>query len=244
MRGYGQFCPVAKACEIFGERWTPLILRELIFGSIRFNDLRRGVPLLSPTVLSDRLKALEKAGVVERRRSIIGKGMEYHLTVAGQEFKPIILALGEWGQRWARTDFSSGELNAGLLMWYVHRNVNAAAFPPGRAVVQFEFNDLPPGEQLFWIVNNSEKVDICITDPGFRIDLCVVTHLCTLTRAWMGDLPLRKAIASGAIEVHGRRDLRQHFERWFNLSPFAKTWKPPPSQPRQLNSYSGSTATA
>ena len=112
MKSYGQFCPVAKACEIFGERWTPLILRELACGSTRFNDLRRGVPLLSPTVLSDRLRALEKAGVVERRRSNAGKALEYHLTVAGQEFKPIIQALGEWGQRWARSDFSSGELNA------------------------------------------------------------------------------------------------------------------------------------
>jgi DNA-binding HxlR family transcriptional regulator len=226
MKGYGQFCPVAKACEIFGERWTPLILRELICGSTRFNDLRRGVPLLSPTVLSDRLKALEKAGVVERRRSSTGKGLEYHLTVAGQEFKPIILALGEWGQRWARSDFRSGELNAGLLMWCVHRNVNADEFPPGRTVVQFWFNDLPPAEQLFWIINKPEGVDICITDPGFQIDLCVVTHLCTLTRVWLGDLPLRKTIASGAIEFHGRRDLRQKFERWFNLSPFAKRGNP------------------
>jgi len=226
MKGYGQFCPVAKACEIFGERWTPLILRELICGSTRFNDLRRGVPLLSPTVLSDRLKALEKAGVVERRRSSTGKGLEYHLTVAGQEFKQIIHALGEWGQRWARSDFSSGELNAGLLMWYVHRNVNADEFPPGRTVVQFGFNDLPPAEQLFWLINSPEGVDICITDPGFQIDLCVVTHLCTLTRVWLGDLPLRKTIASGAIELHGRRDLRQKFERWFNLSPFAKRRNP------------------
>jgi DNA-binding HxlR family transcriptional regulator len=226
MKGYGHFCPVAKACEIFGERWTPLILRELICGSTRFNDLRRGVPLLSPTVLSDRLKALEKAGVVERRRSSTGKGLEYHLTVAGQEFKPIILALGEWGQRWARSDFSSGELNAGLLMWFVHRNVNADEFPPGRTVVQFGFNDLPLAERLFWIINNPERVDICITDPGFQIDLCVVTHLCTLTRVWLGDLPLRKTIASGAIELHGRRNLRQRFERWFNLSPFAKRGNP------------------
>ena len=226
MKSYGQFCPVAKACEIFGERWTPLVLRELICGSTRFNDLRRGVPLLSPTVLSDRLKALEKAGVVERRRSSTGKGIEYHLTVAGQEFKPIILALGEWGQRWARSDFRSGELDAGLLMWYVHRNVNADEFPPGRTVVQFVFNDLPPAQHLFWIINNPEKVDICITDPGFQIDLCVVTHLCTLTRVWLGDLPLRKTIASGAIELHGRRDLRQRFEHWFNLSPFAQRGNP------------------
>jgi DNA-binding HxlR family transcriptional regulator len=227
MKGYGQFCPVAKACEIFGERWTPLILRELVFGSTRFNDLRRGVPLLSPTVLSARLKALEKAGIVERRRSSTGKGLEYHLTVAGQELKPIILALGEWGQRWARSDFSNGELNAGLLMWYVHRNVNAGEFPPGRAVVQFAFDDLLPAEQLFWIINKPEKVDICITDPGFQIDLSVVTQLCTLTRVWLGDLPLRKAIASGAIELHGPRDLRQKFEGWFNLSPFAKCGDPP-----------------
>ena len=225
MKSYGQFCPVAKACEIFGERWTPLILRELVFGSTRFNDLRRGVPLLSPTVLSDRLKALEKAGVVERRRSSAGKGLEYHLTVAGQEFKPIIFALGEWGQRWARCDFSSGELNASLLMWYVHRDVNADEFPPGRTVVQFVFNDLPPAEQFFWIINDRDGVEICITDPGFRVDLCVVTDLCTLTRVWLGDLPLRKTIASTAVGLHGRRDLRQKFERWFNLSPFAKRGK-------------------
>src|SRR5690349_14886764 len=112
MKGYGQFCPIAKACEIFGERWTPIILREMICGSTRFNDLRRGVPLLSPTVLSERLKALERAGVVERR-SRGRKALEYHLTAAGREFRPIIHALGEWGQRWARSDFGRGELDAG-----------------------------------------------------------------------------------------------------------------------------------
>src|SRR5215475_5977727 len=197
MKSYGQFCPVAKACEIFGERWTPLILRELAYGSTRFNDLRRGVPLLSPTVLSDRLRALEKAGVVERRRSSTGKGLEYHLTVAGQQFKPIILALGEWGQRWARSDFSSGELDAGLLMWDVHRSVKAKEFPPGRIVIQFEFKDLRPPKRYFWLINTPQDVDICITDPGFEIDLCVVTDLCTLTRVWCGDLPLRRTVASG-----------------------------------------------
>src|SRR5262245_55247034 len=148
MKGYGQFCPIVKACEIFGERWTPLILRELICGSTRFNDLRRGVPLLSPTVLVERLKALQSAGIIERRRSRAGKALEYHLTVAGQEFKPIILALGAWGQRWARSDFSRGELDAGLLMWDVHRNVKVHEFPRGRTVVQFEFSDLRPAERF------------------------------------------------------------------------------------------------
>jgi hypothetical protein len=104
--------------------------------------------------------------------------------------------------------------------------VNAHEFHPGRTVVQFVFNDLPPAEQLFWIINDSERVDVCITDPGFQIDLCVVTHLCTLTRVWLADLSLRKTISSGAIELFGRRDLRQKFERWFNLSPFAKRGHP------------------
>src|SRR5262249_54631122 len=168
MRGYGQFCPIAKACEIFGERWTPLILRELICGSTRFNDLRRGVPLLSPTVLSERLKALQQAGIIERCRSTAGKALEYRLAEAGQQFKPIILALGEWGKRWARSDFSSGDLDAGLLMWDVHRTVKTKEFPPGRTVVQFEFKDLRAAERHFWLINMPEDVDICITDPGFE----------------------------------------------------------------------------
>src|SRR5207249_12068087 len=113
-----------------------------------------------------------------------------------------------------------------LLMWYVHRNVNADEFPPGRTVVQFGFNELPPPEQFFWLINTQDGIDICVTDPGIQVDLYVMTHLCTLTQIWLGDLPLRKAIASGAIELHGRRDLRQQFERWFNLSPFAKRGNP------------------
>jgi DNA-binding HxlR family transcriptional regulator len=221
MKGYGQFCPIAKACEIFGERWTPLILREMICGSTRFNDLRRGIPLLSPTVLSDRLNALQRAGIVERSRSGAGKGLEYRLTAAGQQFKPIILALGEWGQRWARSDFSSGDLDAGVLMWDVHRSVKTSEFPPGRTVVQFEFKDLRRPERHFWLINTSEGVDICLINPGFEIDLHVATDLRTLTRVWCGDLPLRKTIATGAIDLSGPRDLRQKFERWFSLSVFA-----------------------
>ena len=229
MKGYGQFCPIAKACEIFGERWTPVILRELICGSTRFNDIRRGVPLLSPTVLSERLKALERAGVVERR-SRAGKALEYHLTAAGQEFKPIIFALGEWGQRWARSDFSRAELDAGLLMWDVHRNVKVDEFPLPRTVVQFEFKDLRAAERLFWLINKRDGVEICITDPGFEVDLYVVTDLCTLTRVWMGDLPLHKTIMRGVIELHGRRDLRQKFERWFTLSGLAGIKRANPAQ--------------
>jgi len=221
MKGYGQFCPIAKACEIFGERWTPLILRELICGSTRFNDLRRGIPLLSPTVLSDRLSALQRSGIVERSRSRAGKGLDYRLTAAGEQFRPIILALGEWGQRWAESDFSRDDLDAGLLMWDVHRSVKTGEFPPGRTVVRFEFKDLRPAERLFWLISTSKGVEICLLDPGFEIDLHVATDLRTLTRVWCGDLPLRKTIASGAIDLHGSRDLRQRFERWFALSHFA-----------------------
>jgi DNA-binding HxlR family transcriptional regulator len=123
-KGYGQFCPVAKASEIFGERWTPLIMRELLCGSYRFNDLRRGVPLMSPSLLSQRLKTLERAGIVERRPDPENKSYEYHLTQAGQELRPVIELLGVWGQRWARKRVEPGDLDPSLLMWDIHRRLH------------------------------------------------------------------------------------------------------------------------
>ena len=137
MKGYGQFCPVAKGAEVFAERWTPLVLRELLCGSTQFSDLHRGVPLMSRSLLSLRLKQLEQIGVVERKHG--PQGPQYHLTPAGRDFAPIVRRLGEWGQRWFRSRYVRDELDVTLLMWDMRRGIKVDAFPTGRTCVQFDF---------------------------------------------------------------------------------------------------------
>jgi len=219
MRGYGQFCPVAKGAEVFAERWTPLVLRELLCGSTHFNDLHRGVPLMSRTLLSQRLKQLEEIGIVKRKSG--PKGPEHHLTQAGKDFAPIVARLGEWGQRWFRSKFSHDELDVTLLVWDMRRTVKPDAFPPGRTSVQFDFSDLPASKRTWWLVCDRGEVSICPTDPGFEVNLFGATDLRTMTRVWMGDISVRIAIGSGGIELEGSREFRQRFERWLGLSGFA-----------------------
>jgi DNA-binding HxlR family transcriptional regulator len=219
MKRYGQFCPVAKGAEVFAERWTPLVLRELLSGSTHFSDLHRGVPLMSRTLLSLRLKHLEEIGVVERKQG--PRGPEYHLTQAGREFAPIVRQLGEWGQRWFRAKFNRDELDVRVLMWDMRRCVKADAFPPGRNCVQFDFSDQPASRSTWWLISDGEEVDLCPTDPGFEVGLYVATDLRTMTRIFMGDLSLKAAMAAGEIELEGARALRQCFEKWLGLSGFA-----------------------
>lgn len=219
MRGYGQFCPVAKGAEVFAERWTPLVLRELLCGSTHFGDLHRGVPLMSRTLLSLRLKQLEQIGVVERTLGM--RGPEYHLTEAGREFAPIVQNLGDWGQRWFRSKLGKDELDVTLLMWDMRRNIKPDAFPSGRNSVQFNFSDQPVSKRTWWLVSDHADVDLCATNPGFEVTLFVSTSLRTMCRVWLGDLPVRGAINSGQIELDGSRELRQRFERWLGLSGFA-----------------------
>jgi DNA-binding HxlR family transcriptional regulator len=219
MKGYGQFCPVAKGAEVFAERWTPLVLRELICGSIHFNDLHRGVPLMSRSLLSQRLKWLEEIGVLKRRQ---GKnGSEYHLTRAGREFAPLVQYLGKWGQRWFRSRLSPNELDVTLLVWDMRRNVKPKAFPSGRISVQFEFSDQAASRRRWWLVNDGDEVDLCATNPGYEIGLFVTTNLRTMARVWMGELPVKTAIRSGEIEVEGSRELKSCLEQWLGLSGFA-----------------------
>jgi DNA-binding HxlR family transcriptional regulator len=219
MRGYGQFCPVAKAAEVFAERWTPLVLRELLCGSTQFNDLHRGVPLMSRTLLSARLKQLEEVGIIKRKPG--PHGPTYHLTQAGQEFAPMIQSLGEWGQRWFRTKFGQGELDVTLLMWDMRRTVKPEAFPPGRVSVQFEFSELPASKRHWWLVSDGAEIDLCATDPGFEVNLFVTTDLKSLTQVWLGELSVRTALATGQLMLDGSRTLRQCFEQWLGLSAFA-----------------------
>lgn len=219
MRGYGQFCPVAKAAEVFAERWTPLVVRELLAGSAHFNDIHRGVPLMSRTLLSLRLKQLEETGVVKRKSGV--RGNEYHLTPAGREFAPMIHCLGEWGQRWFRSKYASNELDVTLLTWDMRRSVKPGAFPPGRTCVEFDFADQPESKRHWWIVSDGEETDLCPIEPGYEVNLVVKTNLTTLTRIWMGDISLKSAIAAGKVELTGTRVFRQCFDRWLVRSGFA-----------------------
>jgi DNA-binding HxlR family transcriptional regulator len=226
MQGYGQFCPVAKASEIFAERWTPLVLRELICGSHRFNDLQRGVPLMSPSLLSHRLRALQRAGVVERRPAAVGRGWEYHLTEAGEELRPIVEQLGVWGQRWARREVEAGDLDASLLMWDIRRCVRPEGLPDRRVVVGFTFPDAKTGLRHWWLIFHRGEIDLCLTDPGFEVDVHVTTSLRTMVELWLGDLSIGDALRRGAVTLTGRRAFVRSFPKWIGLSPLAGVERP------------------
>jgi DNA-binding HxlR family transcriptional regulator len=220
MKTYGQFCPFALASEIVGERWTPLVLRELMLGRTRFNDIHRGLPRMSPTLLVRRLATLETAGLVERRR--VGPNRtEYRLSEAGQELTPSVVALAEWGKRWLPATLSKVQADPDLIMWDMHRRMNLAALPPGRTVLRFEFTDQPKAKRCRWIVAEPPDVDFCITDPGFEVDVFVTTDSRTITWVWYGDIPLRDAIAEGLIDLHGPRDLCRAFPTWLLLNELA-----------------------
>jgi DNA-binding HxlR family transcriptional regulator len=224
MQGYGQFCPVAKAAEIVAERWTPLVLRELLSGSRRFSDLHRGVPLMSRTLLAARLERLEDAGIVRSVPRPQGRGREYHLTAAGEELRPLVECLGEWGQRWARAELERGDLDPGLLMWDIHRGVNLDALPPERVVVRFEFRGVPTTRRwprYWWLVLERREVDLCLKDPGYLVDIVVSTDLRALTRVWMGDVGLAETVRAGLIRLEGPRPLVRAFPTWLTLSSFA-----------------------
>jgi DNA-binding HxlR family transcriptional regulator len=230
MSGYGQFCPIAKAAQILAERWTPLVLRELICGSTRFNDLRRGVPLMSSSLLSQRLKFLEQEGVIERRQAA-GRGFEYHLTDAGRELEPLIMMMGEWGARWVRSRLEPEDLDVTLLMWDMHRTVRPEHFPAHRVVVGFEFTDVPRNKRRWWLVSEGDAADLCVTDPGYDIDLLILADLRTMTAIWTGDVSLQAALNSGALEAHGPVELRRRLSAWLGLSAFApiKDMRPAPA---------------
>ncbi|MFP3921780.1 MAG: winged helix-turn-helix transcriptional regulator [Dichotomicrobium sp.] len=220
MKGYGQFCPLALASEIVGERWTPLVLRELILGSTRFNDIHRGVPRMSPALLSRRLKTLEHAGIVERRRD--DARTDYVLSEAGKALAPTIQSLAVWGKQWLPATLSEDRADPDLVMWDMHRRMNLDKLPGKRTVIQFEFTDQPAAKRLRWIVGETGGVELCITDPGFDVDLFVETDSRTVTSVWYGDIPLDRAIADGAIELHGPRQLCKAFPSWLQLNMLAE----------------------
>ncbi|MGF1631721.1 MAG: winged helix-turn-helix transcriptional regulator [Kiloniellaceae bacterium] len=229
MKSYGQFCPVAKASELFCERWTPLIVRDLVAGATRFSELQRGVPLMSPTLLSKRLKQLEAEGVVEARSPAKGRGRTYHLTASGREFIPLIIALGTWGQRWSRRQLAEGEIDLGLLVWALERSVDATAFNKAQSLVRIEFTDQPEGARLWWFINHDGACELCLQDPGFEVDLYLAATLADMIYIVRGDLPLTRALDSGRLEAIGSARARKTLRAWLNLSPLAKVKSQLPS---------------
>jgi len=217
LSGYGQFCPVSKAAEVICQRWTPLILREMLVGSTRFNEIRRGVPTCSPALLSKRLKELEAAGVVERTSS--GTGTSYTLTEAGWELFPLIQGLGEWGQRWVRSDYRPEDLDPGLLLWDVRRFLSPGGLGADRVVVQLTFPSVPAKHRYFWIVVDEHEVDLCLIDPGFDVDVTIEADLRTLTEVWMGDAGFVSGLADGRIMMHGPTELTRRVPGWFGQHP-------------------------
>jgi DNA-binding HxlR family transcriptional regulator len=217
MRSYGQFCPVAKAAEILAERWTLLVVRELLAGSHRFNELRRGVPLMSPSLLTKRLGELERAGIVERRPLDVGRGYWYQPTATGEELAPIVQMLGAWGDRWVSHRIGPDDVDPALLMWDVRRRLDTAELPAQRAVVRFGFRDARSGRRWWWLVVDGEEVDLCLTDPGHDVDLTVSANLRTMIRVWVGHLSIDDALATSAVTLDGPAHLAQSFPRWLGV---------------------------
>ena len=220
MKTYGQFCPLAQAAQLLCERWTLIIVRELIAGSTRFNELQKGVPLMSPTLLSTRLKQLTSAGVIEHNGS---KGNHtYNLTQAGKELRPVVELLGAWGHRWARSDLSSGDLDAGLLMWDMRRSVDPSNFPAHRIVVQFEYPDAPPGAKTWWLVSENGEIDLCLNDHGYDIDILIKCSLKVMTEIWICEQSFNDATKAGDINIMGDPKLVNKLQDWLRSSPLSK----------------------
>ena len=212
---YGQFCPVAQAAEILAERWTPLVVRELLLGSRRFNDLQRGLPLMPPATLAQRLKELERSNVVERR------DREYRLTAGGRALKPVVEALGQWGQRYAWRELGPRDLDPAFLMWDVRRWMVLGALPRRRVVILFQFPGAPSGKRSWWFVAERGQVDLCLKPPGYEVSLTVVSDVRTMMEVWRGGLDAGEAAGSGRIRFEGAGELSSSFVKWMGLSTFA-----------------------
>ena len=230
-KGYGTFCPVAKASEVLSERWMLLIVRDLLHGSRHFNDFKRGLPPISPSLISKRLQTLVEHGIIERRAADDpAHKWQYRLTAAGEALRPIVFAVGEWGQRFVRSDLRAEELDPGALMWYVHRHFRPDGMPARRIVMHVELTDR---QQLrhWWLVLDRGEVELCVDDPGFDVDIEIAVDLLTLTQVYIGDLTFADARAGGRLRVRGPAALTREMHRWFARSRFADVNPWPPARP-------------
>jgi len=228
MASFGQFCPVAVACEVFAERWTPIIVRELLNGSHRFNEIHRCIPLISRPLLVRRLRDLEAAGVIRSTVPEKGKPREYHLTESGREFRAAIEALGTWGQRWT-VRVQPDNLDSGLLMWNIRRRVALDKLPERRIVAYFEFRGVPSGRSMLkkcWLIMERSGCDVCLSDPGYEVDVWVDADLASMAKVWLGDLAFADAMREKKVRLAGTPALVREFPAWLLLSHFAPVPRP------------------
>jgi len=220
MKIYGQFCPLAQATQLLCERWTLIVVRELVAGSTRFSEIQKGVPLMSPSLLSTRLKQLQKAGVIEINGA--KRSYRYRLTKAGLELRPIVELLGAWGHRWAQSSLDDGDLDAGLLMWDMRRTIEPKYFPDSRVVVQFSYPDAPKGKQNWWLISENSEVDLCLDDRGFEIDLYIECSLKKMTEVWICKVSLSDAVTKKDVTLLGDPKLIENAEKWLSSSPLSR----------------------
>lgn len=218
MRGYGQFCPVAKGAELLAERWTPLIIRELLNGSTRFSEIELGCPGIPHSLLTQRLRALERAGVVELRP--LARGYEYHLTRSGEELAAVIEAIGAWAYRWASPDVTADELNPSTLMWFWRSHLRKEGCPGTRMVISVEFTD---ARRRYWLVAREDDVDLCMTDPGLDVDVAVSARTKVLVEVYLARRSLADAIQHGMVSVEGSRTAIGELPRWLRTTGFARS---------------------
>lgn len=224
---YGQFCPIAKATEILGEKWTILIIRELIMGSTRFNELQRGLSLISPTLLSKRLDSLVANGLILKKKIPGQKGYEYFATESCKELMPVIIGMGEWGMRWARSNLSEKDYDVELLMLYLKRSIVLEKLVGKETVVRFKFTDIKQYPD-WWLVVRGDELDLCVNDPGKEVDVYFTSSVKTLADIWMGDNNYKKAQNNGELKIVGDPQLTRNITSWMANSIFSDL--PPASE--------------
>ena len=221
MHRYGQYCPVARAAEILADRWTVLIVRELLADVLHFNEIERGLPHISRSLLAERLRRLEHVGVVERRANGRGKWTEYRLTGAGRSLQRLIDVLGDWGAQWAFGDPRPDELDPLLLLWWMRRRVRGDSVPRRRVLIQFEFRGV--ARRRYWLLIEPGDATVCLKNPGFDVDVIVTADIAAFYRVWLGRTTFTEALRLRQVVLDGLpADLRA-FPSWFAWSPMAET---------------------
>lgn len=223
---YGQFCPIAKATEILGERWTLLIIRELLMGGRRFTELQRGLGDISPALLASRLKAFERDGLVARRRASGQRNYEYYPTAACEALMPVMLAVGEWGLCYARHLLTEKDFDVEFLMFYLERSIDPDQLPGNETVIQFKFRDLVEMRD-WWLLVNDGLVDVCTIPPGRDVNVYFNTTVRTMHDIWMGDRTYREAVSAGDLSVEGEPALTRRVSSWLKPSVFSESSRAP-----------------
>ena len=233
MSGYGQFCPVAKATELIGEKWTLLILRELLLGTTRFNDFQRALSRMSPTLLVRRLRQLEKCGIVIRKKLSGQRGYEYRLTAAGKEVGPLVESLAVWGMRWARSQLTDDELDVEFLMRELQRRLQTEHLPDGQTVLCITFDELEV-HKTWWLLVDGDVVDLCTENPGKDVDLYINSSVRTIVEIWEGDLDIRTALRNGSVKANGLRHLIRCMPDWLGVCLYKDVQRGDPELMRQV----------